>query len=175
MNTRPRFHRQRGVTLLELLCILVLIVVFVMVYGLTFRTTMRATREAHIGQEQHRIQARALRRLRADTWAAYEVRVGDEGTLLIRLNEERSIVWQVLEDENVGDATTYLVRRAAFKGRKKLDERTWPLREDRLLFTLDGGVLVVTREGTSLGPARELRLYSQMAVFAGAVGGGDER
>ncbi|MBI1372049.1 MAG: hypothetical protein GC159_04720 [Phycisphaera sp.] len=172
-----RHARQRGYLLVELLGVVILAIAFLAISGLVLKTTLRVTRDAQVGQEQHRIEARVKKILRADAWAAYEIRVGDDATLLIRQNEERSVVWQVLDDDPPADGgpPTHSIRRTSFDGRTKLDERTWPLQHDRMTFTLDGVVLVVTRDGASLGPERELRLYSQMAVFSGAVGGGDAR
>jgi len=170
IHRRPR---PRGFAMMHMLGVIVLASAFLLISGYVFRATLRITRDVQRGQTLHQTQQRVIDKLRADVWSAYEVRVGDPRTLLVRLQGDRSVTWQVLETpESADQPGEYFVRRAAFRDRKKLEEQEWALRRDRYVFALDGGVLVVTREGTSIGPEHELRLYSQLAVFAGAVGGG---
>ncbi|HEY8668604.1 MAG TPA: prepilin-type N-terminal cleavage/methylation domain-containing protein [Tepidisphaeraceae bacterium] len=113
-QTETHLRRQRGFTLIEMLATLVLLTAFALIGARLFTAAMRLIHSAQAGHTAMMQSESALRRLRADAWAATKIEAGPQSVTITRMdgsvvqwkaqqaalsravegNEERAIHWQ---------------------------------------------------------------------------------
>ena len=129
MTTR----RRRAFMLIEMIGALILLTVFALIATRLFTWSMRVTQEAPLAQQQIHAFDSMLEALRADVWAAGQVRVGDEQSVSVG-----DVSWTVGDDgavvQTAGD-----------------ESRAWPGVGERVRFEVDDAgvvVRVLDRRGT---------------------------
>ncbi|MDH3585068.1 MAG: hypothetical protein OER86_12720 [Phycisphaerae bacterium] len=148
-------HHRRAFMLMELVGALLLVAVAMTMATGLLRSSFRLARAAKAPHPARLTTDRVLGTLRADVWNSYEIRAGDERTVVLRQPEAHSVIWRVLPDPGV-------LERTRLKAADVLWTDRWPLAEADLRFRRDGPYLVVV-------PATggERTFFSQLALLRG--------
>jgi type II secretory pathway component PulJ len=166
MTQRPTPIRcaRRGFALLELLALLVLVSAGLAISAVSFHMMLRASDHLARMQEDLVNFDRITEQMRADVWGAYEVRLGNERTVVIRRLADRMISWTLSADGRE------LVRRESV-GNKLESSRRWTV-PPGLAFASDGRGLTVTvdvnrhgRQATVHARPVRIELVSQVALL----------
>lgn len=173
--------KRSGVTLVEILATIALLAAFMLVSMHLFRSLVGWIGVGANAGAQHRELRAATQQLRADVWTAYDIAVGSEHVVVLRLSGDRTVAWEVTTEADTGDR---VLRRTSWRSpagiaeaqpgahAKQIARRHWPIRPGSARFEAhETGVTfvrLITRGGASEPTDRRpVHLYSQVVMHQG--------